>query len=228
MTGTETLRPPITPFTPEGVVFDVDGLMLDTEQLELNLYVTISARLGWPTPLEMLGNTIGRSDEYAQAFYKKTYGDDYPFREIWTAVLEEETRYGNTNGLPLKKGLLILLDKLKSLGVPLAVATSNKSKRAQWKLERGGIADRFKVFACGDEVEHGKPAPDIFLLAAKKLGIKPKNCIGFEDSAAGLTGMAAAGIPSVFIRDLSEPPPEILAGVWRQCSDLEEAALLFG
>jgi beta-phosphoglucomutase-like phosphatase (HAD superfamily) len=206
----------------------MDGLMLDTERLELDLYVEISRKMGWPTPQAMLRNTVGVGDTESAEFYKNQYGPDYPYQEIWNAVLEEETRYGNKNGLPLKKGIFVLLDKLKSLCIPAAIATSTKTPRMRWKLERAGILDRFSVFACGEEVENGKPAPDIFLLAAKKLGVEPRSCIGFEDSAAGLEGLSKAGIPSVFIKDLSEPPPEIRAVVWKQCLDLEEAALLFG
>ncbi|MDR0877174.1 MAG: HAD family hydrolase, partial [Treponema sp.] len=90
------------------------------------------------------------------------------------------------------------------------------------------VRDRFSVITCGDEVAHGKPAPDIFLLAAGRLGQEPAACIGFEDSTAGLRALAAAGVRSVFIKDLLEPPHEVLATVWRRCNDLEEAAELFG
>ena len=219
---------PEPPFIPKGVIFDMDGLMLDTERPEMELYEEISTKMGWPTPASMLQNTIGVTDEDALAFYKRQYGADYPFEEIWNAVVKEQEIRVKKNGILHKKGLVHLLNKLKDLGVPLAVATSADSKRAQWKLTLAGIVDRFTVFACGDEVQNGKPAPDIFLLAAKKLGLAGKECVGFEDSSAGLAGLARAGIPSVFIKDLTEPPPEIRATIWHQCLDLEEAALLFG
>ena len=219
---------PEAPFIPKGVIFDMDGLLLDTERLEIGLFVELSNKMGWHTSENVLRNTIGVSDTDAQIFYKNKYGADYPFREIWKAVIEEEERIGETEGLPLKKGLLILLDKLDTLGIPAIVATSAVHKRAQWKLKCSGILDRFKTLTCGNEVENGKPAPDIFLLAAKKLGAKPESCVGFEDSPAGLTGLAKAGIPSVFIKDLAEPSPEILNTVCYQCSDLGEAAQLFG
>ena len=219
---------PEAPFVPKGVILDMDGLMLDTERLETDLYVEISAKMGWPTPETMLRKTIGIKDADALAFYKNEYGADYPFSKIWDAVVKEEEIQAEKIGLPQKKGLLVLLNKLKTLGVPLAVATSTDRKRAQWKLTRAGIADCFNILACGEEVKQGKPAPDIFLLAAKRLDVDPESCIGFEDSTAGLAGLASAGIPSVFIKDLSEPIPAILATVWYQCSDLEEAASLFG
>ena len=219
---------PDAPLIPKGVILDMDGLMLDTERLELALYAEISVKMGYPTPETMLLNTLGLKDEDSRAFYKKQFGADYPFDEIWEAVVKEEETQAEITGLPQKKGLLVLLDKFKFLGVPLAVATSANSQRAHWKLERAGVLDYFSVFACGNEVRNGKPAPDIFLLAAKKLGIEPADCVGFEDSPAGLGGLANAGIPSVFIKDLGEPPGETLATVWYRCVDLEEAASLFG
>ena len=206
----------------------MDGLLLDTEQLETKLYVEISRRMGWPTPEVVLREMIGVTEDNTDVFFKKKYGADYPYREIWAAVKDEETLIGDKDGLPLKPGLFVLLEKLDHLGVPLAVATSTGRKRTHWKLSRSGILGRFKVLACGDEVERGKPNPDIYLLAAERLGIEPAGCVGFEDSPVGLTGLAAAEIPSIFIKDMAEPSPEILKTVWRRCADLEEAASLFG
>ena len=219
---------PKTPFVPGGVIFDMDGTMLDTERLETGLYVRLSRDMGWPTEEETLRGTIGLSDENAEAVYRKKYGPDYPFGEIWAAVGREETARAEREGLPHRPGLLPLLERLSALGIPLAVATSTFRERALWKLEKAGILDRFAVLACGDEVKNGKPAPDIFLLAASRLGIKPEDSVGFEDSPAGLAGLAAAGIPSVFVKDLAEPPPEVLRTVWRRCADLAAAAELFG
>ena len=206
----------------------MDGLMLDTEQLETRLYVQVSGRMGWPTPESVLRQMIGVNDDDTEVFYREKYGPEYPFREIWAAVKDEEILEGDKNGLPLKKGLLVLLDKLDRLGVPLAVATSTGCKRTKWKLSRAGILNRFTILTCGDEVQRGKPYPDIYLLAAERIGAEPADCVGFEDSPAGLMGLAAAGIPSVFVKDMTEPPPEVLRTVWRRCADLEEAASLFG
>ncbi len=123
---------------------------------------------------------------------------------------------------------MYLLDRLRAANIPLGVATSTRSIRAVDLLEKAGIFDRFKAITCGEEITNGKPAPDIFLLAAKKLGQLPCNCVGFEDSTAGLRGLHAAGIRSVFIKDVLSPPEDVLAAVWRRCNDLSEAAALFG
>jgi len=94
-------------------------------------------------------------------------------------------------------------------------------------LDKAGILNQFAAITDGDEVANGKPAPDIFLLAAKKLGQDPGACVGFEDSPAGLQALHAAGIRSVYIKDIIEVPPEIMATVWREYHDLSEAAELF-
>jgi beta-phosphoglucomutase-like phosphatase (HAD superfamily) len=91
-------------------------------------------------------------------------------------------------------------------------------------LTKAGIIDRFAALTCGDEVKNGKPAPDIFLLAAQKLKTPPSACVGFEDSPPGLLGLHSAGIRSIFIKDVIEPSEETLATVWQKCSDLTEAA----
>jgi HAD superfamily hydrolase (TIGR01509 family) len=218
----------ISPFIPKGLILDMDGLMLDTERLEIALYVGISREMGWPTSEAFLRTTVGVGDDVSEKIYKTEFGAAYPFREIWERVKNALAETTESGGIPHRPGLLTFLDRLDALGIPRAVATSTERKRALWKLERAGIADRFTVLVCGDEVSRGKPAPDIFLKAAERLGAAPADCIGFEDSPAGLTGLAAAGICSVFIKDLAEPSPEVLAGVWRRCAGLAEAAALFG
>ena len=120
-----------------------------------------------------------------------------------------------------------MLDHLASLGIPLAVGTSSRRNSALWKLQKAGIADRFTYIVGGDEVKNGKPAPDIFLKAAELLDVPVSSCVGFEDSPAGLMALAAAGIASVFIKDVIEPPEEVLATVWRRFEDLALSIALF-
>ncbi|MDR0403639.1 MAG: HAD family phosphatase [Treponema sp.] len=218
----------ITPFIPKGVMLDMDGLMLDTERMEIALYVRISREMGWPTSEAFLRTTVGISDGGAEKIYKAEFGAAYPFREIWERVKDALTGIAETEGIPHRPGLTALLDRLDALGIPKAVATSTERKRALWKLEKAGVADRFGVLVCGDEVRRGKPAPDIFLKAAERLNAAPADCVGFEDSPAGLTGLADAGIRSVFVKDLAEPSSAVLATVWRRCPSLAEAAALFG
>jgi HAD superfamily hydrolase (TIGR01509 family) len=202
--------------------------MLDTERLEIAAFIRVCEEMSQPISEAMLCSTIGITDDAAEELYRAEYGRDYPYREIWNRTRQRITELGEKEGLPHRPGLLVLLDHLGRLGIPLAVATSANRERARWKLEKAGILDRFRFLACGDEVAASKPAPDVFLLALERLGKKAEDCVGFEDSPAGLRALAAAGIRSVFVKDQAEPSEEILATVWRRCADLAEAAGLFG
>ncbi|MCL2382100.1 MAG: HAD family phosphatase [Treponema sp.] len=212
---------------PAGVIFDMDGLMLDTERPLLPLWPWATKPFGWDIPPEMVLRTIGINGNDMRALFLREYGPSFPYdgiRDEFNRLIHQEFE----KGIAHKPGLVVLLDRLASLRIPLAVATSTSRERAVWKLRIAGILDRFAVLACGDEILNGKPAPDIFLLAAERLGKAPCDCVGFEDSPAGLQGLHTAGMRSVFVKDLVEPPPEVCATVWRQCTDLAEAAGLFG
>ena len=216
-----------TKIHPAGVIFDMDGLMLDTEKPVISLWAKAGKPFGWDISPEVVFRTFGIITEGTRAIFQQEYGPDFPYDSIraeFSRLVHEDLE----KGVPHKPGLVHLLDHLSSLGIPLAVATSARREVAVWKLRKADILERFAALACGDEIRNGKPAPDIFLLAAEKLGQKPSDCVGFEDSPAGLQGLHAAGIRSVFVKDLVDPPPEVLVTVWRRCVDLAEAAELFG
>jgi HAD superfamily hydrolase (TIGR01509 family) len=214
-------------FRPGAVIFDMDGLMLDTERPVTDLWLRAARSQGREISVETVLRTIGVDAKTTREIFRETYGEDFPYDAVREELSRLIRRHEETWGIPLKRGLLVMLDKLERLGIPFGVATSTRRESAMGKLETAGVRERFTVFACGDEVVRGKPAPDIFLLAADRLGQPPAACVGFEDSPAGLKALAAAGIPSVFIKDLLEPPEEVLATVWRRCADLAEAAELF-
>ena len=213
-------------FHPSGAIFDMDGLMLDTERPALPLWIQAGKSLGYDISQELMINTIGKSNAGMRPLFLAEFGPDFPYDKLLERVrplIFEKFERGITH----RPGLMVLLDHMASLGIPLAVATSARRERAVWKLGIAGILERFAVLACADEVVNAKPAPDVFLLAAQRLGQEPSQCIGFEDAPAGLKGLHAAGIRSVFVKDMVDPPPEILATVWQRCSDLAEAAELF-
>lgn len=216
------------PFIPSAVIFDVDGLMLDTEKPVIAAWIQAAQVLGRHISPEVGYRTIGINEAATKALLMNEYGPEFPYREIRQTLERILLEKIEQEGIAHRPGLLTLLDHLDRLGIPLAVATSTGKDIALWKLEKAHIKERFKAMAFGDEVKEGKPAPDIFLLAAERLGTAPGDCVGFEDSPPGLQSLHRAGIPSVFIKDIVEPSPSILATVWRQCRDLAEAAALFG
>jgi HAD superfamily hydrolase (TIGR01509 family) len=214
-------------FRPAGVIFDMDGLMLDTERPMIGLWIAASEKSGWNIESGDVEKTLGLSERATEAFFLQEYGSRFPYQEIRAETGRLTDELFEREGIAHKPGLLTLLDHLAAIGLPLAVATSSDRDAALWKLKKAGIDGRFAALVCGDEVENSKPAPDIFLRAAARLGMDPSACAGFEDSPAGLTGLAAAGIRPVFIKDLVEPPPEILKKVWRRFPCLAAAVEIF-
>jgi HAD superfamily hydrolase (TIGR01509 family) len=206
----------------------MDGLMLDTEGPVMPVWRQVAREMGWTITEETALKTIGIDDASSRGVLREACGSGFPYDAVRTEVYRRIRADAEARGIPHKPGLLVLLDHLAALGVPMAVATSTARPLAEWKLRCGKIRDRFPVLACGDEVPRGKPAPDIFLLAAERLGKNPGDCVGFEDSPAGLAALSAAGIASVFVKDMVQPPEEILRGVWQSCPDLAAAAALFG
>jgi HAD superfamily hydrolase (TIGR01509 family) len=215
-------------FRPAAVIFDMDGLMLDTEGPVVPLWVPAGRSFGWDITPQMVYRSMGMNEEGMEEFFMREFGASFPYHDIRRELKRLLVETFDRDGIACKPGLLTLLDHLNALDIPFGVATSTDRKAAFWKLEKAGITDRFTVLTCGDEIKNGKPAPDIFLKTAEKLGRSPSVCVGFEDSSAGLESLSAAGIRSVFIKDQAEPSPEILAGVWRRCGDLAEAVPLFG
>jgi HAD superfamily hydrolase (TIGR01509 family) len=211
---------------PAAVIFDMDGLMLDTERLTIPLWDEAGKKFGYRIPYDTVLKMVGISSQRARAVLFEEYGNDFPYEKIrdeFRLLCKREYE----QGIPHKKGLVFLLDRLTAAKIPFGVATSTHRETAMENLEKANILERFAAVIGGDEVANGKPAPDIFLLAAKKLGQPPSACVGFEDSLAGLRGLYAAGIRSVFIKDLIDPPQEVLDTVWRTYDDLSEAAELF-
>jgi len=213
-------------FRPLGAIFDMDGLLLDTERPAIPLWTTAGKMFGWDVDLETVISTLGLSGAGTREIFMERFGPDFPYDKI-----KEEFRrlyYEKfEKAIELKAGLITLLDRLSSLKIPLAVATSDYHDSALRNLATAGIQDRVDIIVGGDEISRGKPAPDIFLLAAERLCKRPSECAGFEDSPAGLQALHAAGIRSVFIKDVVMPNEGILSTVWRQCKDLAEAVELF-
>lgn len=212
----------------KAVIFDMDGLMFDTENLTIPLWDVAGQKFGYRIPMEVVFKMVGINNKKCRALMLEEYGEDFPYEEIRSEFRQIVRREIETNGVPKKPGLDYILDRLTAAKIPFGLATSTRRETASFMLEKAGVLDKFAALTCGDEIENGKPAPDIFLAAAEKLGAHPSACVGLEDSPAGLQALHAAGIKSIFIKDLLEPPPQVLAAVWKRCNDLTEAAEVLG
>ena len=212
--------------TIKAVIFDMDGLMLDTERPLFPIWKNVAETYGYKLDDKILIKTLGTNEEGTRKAITENFSSDFPYDKIRSDV-SRLYREELDKGIAHKEGLLALLTHIKLCEIPMGVATSTRRESALNKLSKTGIIDYFKIIVAGNEVKNGKPAPDIFLKAAELLGQLPSLCMGFEDSSPGLQGLYSAGIRSIFIKDIAEPPPEVLTKVWKRYSNLAEAIELF-
>lgn len=186
------------------VIFDMDGLMFDTERLARDAWRRAMAEHGYAMADDVYLTAVGRTVEGACAAFVQALGADLPVREI-EAAKSQYLSVMLEPAPPLKDGLVDLLDHLARRGIRAAVASATARAEIERRLEAVGLRERFGAVVGGDEVAHGKPAPDLFLLAAERLGVAPPECVVLEDSEAGIRAAAAAGMPAIMVPDLAQP-----------------------
>jgi HAD superfamily hydrolase (TIGR01509 family) len=195
--------------TISAVLFDMDGLMLDTERLLYAAWQRAMADFGYEASEEVflasVGTTVARTNQILRA----AYGPDFPLEATNNRTGDYVWQEVDAHGAPLKPGLLALLDYLEARGIPKAVASSSERATIDRLLGSVDLLWRFAVTVAGDEVAHGKPAPDIFLLAASRLGVDPAQCLVLEDSEPGARAAHAAGMAVIIVPDLKPPSDEV-------------------
>lgn len=193
-------------------IFDMDGTMFDTERLRFEMLKKASGELYSEEISDaLLFDSLGVSAVTAEQLAKNQYGENYPYQEIRARADQLEREYVRTQGVPVKDGLYNLLERLKKNNVFIALATSSKREIAEEYLIYAKVYRYFDILVCGDEVEKGKPHPEIFLKAASELMCQPSECLIFEDSQNGLSAAAASGGIPIFIKDIKEPENKLLA-----------------
>ncbi|WP_188395096.1 bifunctional mannitol-1-phosphate dehydrogenase/phosphatase [Oxalicibacterium flavum] len=196
--------------TIHAAIFDMDGTMFDTECLRFRTIREASEELtGRPISDEILMGSLGLSAKKAEALAKEHNGQDYPYAEIRRRADELELAYVRTHGVPIKTGLLEVLERLRKSGLAMAVATSSRRAIAEEYLINANVLKYFDITVCGDEVRQGKPHPEIFLRAAHGLSCTPDTCLMFEDSENGLLAAEQSGGQAILIKDIKWPRPEI-------------------
>jgi HAD superfamily hydrolase (TIGR01509 family) len=205
------------------LALDLDGVLIDSER---------TSRAGWRSAMEEFGLTlsdeeylpmIGLAGRDVEALFRQRYHLAPPFKAIWDRKMEWMNRIIAEEGIPLKPGAMEFLDAADAAGWKKAVATSTDRERARFKLTVSGLAGRCAVVACGDEVPRGKPAPDVFLLAAKRLGVPPEQCLALEDSDPGVIAASEAGMRVIIVPDMKPPSPEAARLAWKIVPTLLDA-----
>lgn len=193
----------------KAVVFDMDGLMFDTEKIGIRTWKTLADELGYPKLDGLIFTCFGTNHTFKRKYFADVLGEDFPYDFFLKREVEITDETLKKEGIPHKKGLVEILEFLKSNGIKTAVATSTSYHPAVDRLEDAGVLKYFDKVITGDMTERGKPEPDIYLKACAELGIEPKYAMGLEDSFNGVRSIYSAGMKAVMIPDMVEPDDEM-------------------
>ena len=185
------------------VLFDMDGVLLDTETLGLQAMTQIAQELGYPIDRAFYLTTLGVPNAECGHVYRNALGQDFPYEVAMKRFQQYFHDYNRTLSLPRKPGLMECLTGLRRRGLRIALATSTiRSLVDEYFAAMPDVAACFDGTVCGGEVSHGKPAPDIYLAAARSVGCEMSECVGVEDSVNGVRSVRASGAHCVMIPDL--------------------------
>ena len=195
----------------EAIVFDMDGLLLDSERIVLDAFLLVCEHFELGDRTELLKQCIGTNRDYTRARMTEAFGSGVDFNEfqnIWT--LKHEEIVGD-DAMPLMDGARELLDLIQQLDIPRAVSTSTRSAQALDRLEKADLLHYFEFVVGGDQVTNSKPDPEIYLAATQKLGCNPTSCLAFEDSENGVRAALGAGLRVIQVPDLVAPSANVRA-----------------
>ena len=195
----------------KGIIFDMDGVMIDTENQSNLGWLWAADRENVEMPLWLIDSFKGAPANLSKSFFDNYYHGSRDYWKMRTMRTEHVHSIRQTEGVPVKPGLHELLNYIKDRGLKCAVATSTQKSSAEMSLHNIGAWDYLSGVVYGDEVEHGKPEPDIFLRAAGFLGCEPSECIVIEDSINGIKAGHAAGMKVIHVPDTIEISDEVRA-----------------
>lgn len=206
----------------KAIVFDMDGVLVDTEFVCLEGWVAVAEKTNLPNMREVFPKCIGLNGTDCQAVLQNAYGAEFDYADFRKQASEEFWGYIEKNGLPEKPYVHELLEWLKASDYKVGLASSTKRSSVLECLQRAGILDYFEVIISGDMVEHSKPEPDIYLMACEKLGVEPGEAYAIEDSFNGIRSAHAAGMKPIMVPDMLAPDAEMVEKSVVVLKDLSE------
>lgn len=206
----------------KAVIFDMDGVLFDTESLCMKAWDYAGEKLGIGPAGYMVLKTLGVNAQTAIGILKKEFGEDFNAEKFKKIGRDFSYDYFEKHGMPMKKGVTDILDYLTNKKYKIALASSTSTKSVMHHLNDTKIKDYFDVIVCGDQVERSKPEPDIYIKAAELLGLPPKACYAVEDSKNGLLSAHRAGCQVIMVPDLWQGDDETDSFILAKCSDLNE------
>ena len=204
----------------KGVLFDMDGVVLDTEKLYCRFWMEAAHALGYPMTVEQALGMRSLNAQAGQAKLESYFGHGVSREIMKEKRIELMDAYVSVHGVDPKLGISELLDELNRRGIKTAITTSSPMDRVHRYLKPLGLLEKFNCLCSGHDVPHGKPEPDIYLHGAASVGLAPEECLAIEDSHAGVLSASRAGCLTVLIPDLDEPAPETLVPLYACCEKL--------
>ncbi|MBO5163012.1 MAG: HAD family phosphatase [Ruminococcus sp.] len=211
----------------KGAVFDMDGLMIDTEKLYLRYWKQAAADFGYTMEDKHVFAIRSLARKFSIPMLKGFFGEDFPTEEVRARRTELINAHIAEHGIVVKKGLFELLEYLKQHNIRIAVATATPQNRTMMYLDKINVLDYIDSVVCGDMVTTGKPDPEIYLTAAKALDLPPDECAAFEDSPNGIKAAYSAGCHAIMIPDMTPPENELLPMLSGVYESLDEAVNFF-
>lgn len=209
------------------IIFDMDGLMFDTEVLVCQAQMKIAERLGVPFSMAFYRNSVGLSEKDCLAKYTQDFGDAAIAEELIYGYRDELYQLIAESGVPHQPGLKHLLEHLKGLGKELVLASSNRHYDINLYLETENLAQYFSHRVSGEDVTFSKPDPAIFEKAYALTGFEKEDCLILEDSLNGVRAAHAAGIAVIMVPDMIAPDAEARAKAYAIVNNLSEVQKLF-
>lgn len=209
------------------VVFDMDGVLFDTERLCRDSWMAVAEKNGLSGMEGVFAQCIGLNANDSKRIVMKAYGEDFDYQTFREQASVWYWDYVEKNGLPVMPGAELLLKWLKERDWIIGLASSTRRPSVLRNLELSGFSDYFSAVITGDMVEHSKPLPDIYLIACRELGVQPEETYAIEDSPNGIRSAHAAGMKALMVPDMLKPDEEMRRLSYRIMENLEQVLDFF-
>ena len=209
----------------KAIIFDMDGLMIDSERVTFECYQERLKDMNLTMDEEFYKTLLGKPIKGIYQRFYDVYGNDFPIENVIQDVHQLMAERFETEGVPVKKGLVELLHYLKDNNYKTIVATSSNRDRVDKILAQSKITEFFDDSICGDEVTKGKPNPEVFLKSCQKLGVNVDEAIVLEDSEAGIQASYDANIKVICIPDMKYPEKQYEEKTFKILKDLTEVTV---
>ena len=209
----------------KAIIFDMDGLMIDSERVTFECYQERLKDMNLTMDEEFYKTLLGKPIKGIYQRFYDVYGNDFPIQNVIQDVHQLMAERFETEGVPVKKGLVELLHYLKDNNYKTIVATSSNRDRVDKILAQAKITEFFDDSICGDEVTKGKPNPEVFLKSCQKLGVNVEEAIVLEDSEAGIQASYDANIKVICIPDMKYPEKQYEEKTFKILKDLTEVTV---